>query len=174
MTDAETQLAGYFAEYEPAMVKLGKALRAKLRARLPGLFEIVYVYENQNALVISYSPTERGFESVCSISVYPRLVKLGFGKGAQLSKSDPNKLLQGQGKTARYVELSSVADFERAEIETLIADAVKLAKLRLDPNAKGAIIIKAEAQKQRRVTKAARPASTRRAKVSPKRKATRR
>src|SRR5271169_6644366 len=172
MTNAETQLASYFAKYEPAMAKLGKALRAKLRARLPGLFEIVYVYENQNqnqnqnqnALVISYSPTERGYEGVCSISVYPRLVKLGFGKGAQLSKSDPNKLLQGQGKTVRYVELNSVADFDRAEIESLIADAVKLAKLRLDPNAKGAVIIKAEAQKQRarRATKAARPASTRR------------
>jgi hypothetical protein len=160
MTSAETQLAGYFAKYEPAMAKLGKALRAKLRARLPGLFEIVYVYESQNALVISYSPTERGFEAVCSISVYPRLVKPGFGKGAQLSKSDPNKLLKGQGKRARYVELNSVADFDRAEIEALIADAVKLAKLRLDPDAKGATIIKAETQKQRarRATKAARPA----------------
>src|ERR1700691_3723174 len=165
--NAETQLASYFAKVEPAMAKLGKALRAKLRARLPGLFEIVYVYENQNALVISYSPTERGFEAVCSISVYPRLAKLGFGRGAQLSKSGPKKLLQGQGMLARYVELSSVADFDRAEIEALIADAVKLAKLRLDPNAKGAMIIKAEAQKQRarRPTKAARPASTRRAQV---------
>ena len=164
MTNAETQLARYFAKYEPPMAELGKALRAKLRARLPGLFEIVYVYESQNALVISYSPSERGYEGVCSISVYPRLVKLGFGQGAQLSKSDPNKLLQGQGKTVRYVELNSVADFDRGEIEALIAGAVKLAKLRLDPNAKGAVIIKAEAQKQRarRVTKAARPASTRR------------
>jgi hypothetical protein len=165
MTSAETQLAGYFATYEPAMVKLGKALRARLRARLPGLFEIVYVYESQGALVISYSPTERGYEAVCSLSVYPGLVKLGFGRGAQLSKSDPKKLLQGQGKLVRYVELNSVADFDRAEIERLIADAVKLAKLRLDPNAKGAVIIKAEAQKQRarRATKAAPPASTRRA-----------
>jgi hypothetical protein len=163
-TNAETQLAGFFAKYEPAIAKLGKALRAKLRARLPGLFEIVYMYENQNALVISYSPTERGYEGVCSVSVYPGSVKLGFGKGAELSKSDPNKLLQGQGKTVRYVELNSVADFDRAEIEALIAGAVKLAKLRLDPNAKGAMIIKAEAQKQRarRATKAARPASTRR------------
>jgi hypothetical protein len=192
MTNAETQLAGYFAKYEPAMAKLGKALRAKLRARLPGLFEIVYMYENQNALVFSYSPTERGYEGVCSISVYPHVVKLGFGKGAELSKSsDPNKLLQGSGKTARYVELSSVADFDRAEIERLIADAVKLAKLRLDPNAKGAMVIKADEQKQRarsayakgsggpsassrpgvasakpgRATKAARPASKGRAKT---------
>jgi hypothetical protein len=172
MSDAETQLASYFAKYEPAMAEFGKALRAQLRARLAGLFEIVYVYENQNALVISYSPTERGYEAVCSISVYPRLVKLGFGQGAELSKSDPNRLLQGQGKTVRHVELNSVAEFDRAEIEALVADAVKLAKLRLDPNAKGAVIIKAEAQKQRarRATKAARPASTRPAKVRQSRK----
>ena len=172
MTNAEAQLAGYFAKYEPATAKLGKALRAKMRARLPGLFEIVYMYENQNALVISYSPTERGYEGVCSISLYPRLVKLGFGHGAELSKSDPNRLLQGQGKTVRYVELNAVADFDRPEIEALIADAVKLAKLDIDPGAKGAVIVKAEEQKQRarRATKAARPAPARRAKASPKKK----
>jgi len=145
----ETQLAGYFAKYGPAMAKLGKALRAKLRARPPGLFEIVYMYENQNALVMAYSPTERGFEAVCSISVYPDVVRLGFGRGAELAKSDPKKLLQGQGKTARYVALNAVADFDRAEIEALIVATVKLAKLRLDPDAQGAMIVKAEAQKQR-------------------------
>ena len=149
MTNPETQLASFFAKYEPAMVTLGKALRAKLRARLPGLFEIVYVYENQDALVISYSPTEHGYDGLCSISLYPDRVHLGFGQGALLSKSVPNKLLQGSGKTVRYVVLNSVADFDRAEIEVLIAAAVKLAKVRLDASAKGSVIIKAEAQKER-------------------------
>ena len=164
MTNPEAQLASYFAKYEPAMVKLGKALRAKLRARLPGLFEIVYVYENQDALVISYSPTEHGYDGLCSISLYPDRVHLGFGQGALLSKSVPNKLLQGSGKTVRFVVLNSIADFDRPEIEALIAAAVKLAKVRLDASAKGSVIIKAEAQKQRarRATKAARPASARR------------
>ena len=164
VTNAETQLASFFAKYEPAMVKLGKALRAKLRDRLPGLFEIVYVYENQNALVISYSPNENGYEGLCAIALYPREVKLSFGQGALLSKSDPNKLLQGRGKTVRHVVLNAVADFDRAEIEVLMAAALKLAKVRLDASAKGSVIIKAEAQKQRarRATKATRPASTRR------------
>ncbi|NOT33223.1 MAG: hypothetical protein HOP12_03535 [Candidatus Eisenbacteria bacterium] len=164
MTNAETQLASYFAKYEPAMAKLGKALRAKLRARLPGLFEIVYVYESQNALVISYSPTENGYEGLCAIALYPREVKLSFGQGARLSKSDPNKLLQGRGTTVRHVVLNTVADFDRAEIEVLMAAALKLAQLRLDASAKGSVIIRAEAQKQRalRASKAARPASARR------------
>jgi hypothetical protein len=162
--NAEEQLASFFAKYEPAIGKLGKALRAKLRARLPGLFEVVYVYENQDSLVISYSPTERGHEGLCGIAVYPDCVKLFFGQGAQLSKSDPNKLLQGSGKTVRHVVLNSVADFDRAEIEVFMAAALKLAKLRLDPGVKGSVIIKAEEQKQRarRASRAARPASARR------------
>ena len=164
VTNAETQLASFFAKYEPAIVKLGKALRAKLRARLPGLHEIVYVYENQDALVIAYSPTEHGYEGLCSIALYPRCVKLFFGQGALLSKSDPKKLLEGRGKTVRHVVLNSVADFDRAEIEVLMAAALMLAKLRPDASAQGSVIIKAEAQKQRarRTKKAGRSASARR------------
>ena len=100
---------------------------------------------------------------LCGIALYPGRVKLFFAEGALLSKSDPNKLLQGKGKAVRHVVLNSVADFDRAEIEVLMAAAVKLAKVRLDPSAKGSVIIKAEAQKQRalRAKKAARPASKR-------------
>ena len=163
MTNAETQRASYFAKYDPAIAKLGKALRAKLRARLPGLIEVVYVYENQSALVIAYSPTGRGYDAPCSIGLYPDGVNLYFGQGARLSKSDPSELLQGHGKTVRHVVLNRAADFDRAEIQALMAAASKLAKLRLDASAKSSVIIKAEAQKQRaRARKAARPAAPRR------------
>lgn len=163
MTNADTQLASYFARYEPPMAEFGKALRAKVRARLPGLHEIVYVYENQDALVISYSPTEHGKDGLCGLKLSPRRAELFFGQGAQLSKSDPGKLLQGSGTTVRHVVLETAADFDRAEIEALMAAALKLAKLRLDPGAKGSVIIRAEAQKQRalRAAKTARPAPAR-------------
>lgn len=162
-TSPEARIATFFAMYEPAIAKIGKALRAKLRERLPGLTEIVYVYENQDALVISYSPTERGFEGVCGLSVYPDRVQLFFGQGAQLSKSDPQKLLQGSGKTVRHIVLETAGDLDRAEIEALMTAALNLSKVRLDANAKGAVIIKAEEQKQRarRATRAARPAPAR-------------
>ena len=161
MTSAEAQIASFFAKYDPATVKLGKALRAKLRARLPGLSELVYVYESQKTLVISYSPTEHGHEGLCGFKLTPRSMELFFGQGALLSKSDPNKLLQGSGKTTRHVVLNAIADFNRPEIEVLMAAALKLAKVRLDARAKSSVIIKAEAQKQRasRAKKAARPAS---------------
>lgn len=149
VTSAEAELTSHFAKYDPATAKLGKALRAKLRARLPGLFEIVYVYETQNTLLISYSPTENGYEGLCSLALYPGLVKLCFGQGAQLAKSDPHKLLQGRGKLVRHVVLNSVADFDRAEIQALMAAALQLAKVRPEAGAKGKVISKVAAQKQR-------------------------
>jgi len=149
MANAETQLASYFSKYEPAIARLGKALRAKLRDRLPGLHEIVYVYANQDAFVISYSPTENGYEGLFSLGLYPGEVKLFFAQGALLSKSDPGKLLKGSGKTVRHVVMKTAADFDRAEIAGLMAAALKQAKVRPDANAKSSVIIKAEAQKER-------------------------
>jgi hypothetical protein len=162
--DAESHLATLLARYEPGIVRLGTALRARLRNRLPGLNELVYVYDGQGSLVISYSPTESGPDGVCAIGLYPGCVKLFFGQGARLSKADPKRLLQGSGKTVRHVVLTSVADFDRAEIEALMAAALKLAKVRLDPGAIGKVTIKTPARKQRvrRATTAARPASRRR------------
>ncbi len=162
--NAEAQLARDFAKHEPAIARFGKALRARLRARLPGLCEIVYVYENQNALLIAYSPTEHGYHGVCSIGLYPREVRLFFTQGARLSKADPHKLLQGRGKTVRHVVLKTVADLDRAEIAALMAAALKLAKVRLDARAKGSVIIRAEEQKQRarRASEVARRAAPRR------------
>jgi hypothetical protein len=95
-------------------------------------------------------------------------VHLYFAQGALLSKADPHKLLQGRGKTVRYVVVNAVADFDRPEIEMLMVAALELAQLRLDASAKGSVIIKAEAQQQRRATKAARPASTDRTAKAPR------
>lgn len=160
---AERQLASDFAQYEPAVARLGKALRAKLRRRLPGLFEIVYVYVGRNALVISYSPTGQGYGGVCSLGLYPSEARLYFARGAQLAKADPNRLLQGRAGV-RHVVMNAAADFDRPEIEVLMAAALKLAKVRLDGSAKGSVIIRAEAQKQRarRTKRTARPSSRRR------------
>jgi len=60
------------------------------------------VYDNYNALVIGFGPTERPSEAILSIVLYPRDVSLGFLQGAKLA--DPKKLLQGRGN---QVQISS-------------------------------------------------------------------
>lgn len=154
MASAETILEGYFATYERATAMLGQTLRTRLRARLPGLNEIVYRYETQGSLVISYSPTDKGYDGVCTLALKGDRVRLGFGRGAELAKSDPAKLLKGRGKTVRQIDVTTLAEFERPEVEELIAAAVKLAKVKLDEDARGALIVQAEEQ-ARRAKKAA-------------------
>lgn len=161
MTTTETQVAGFFARYEPAIAKLGKALRARLQARLPGLSEVVYLYEGRSSLVIAYSPTGRGYDAVCSLALYPEQVKLFFTGGPKLAKADPNQLLQGSGKQVRYVVVHRAADLDRADIEALMAAALALAKVRPVAGATGPVILKADEQKQRaaRGKRVSRPAS---------------
>jgi len=149
VTNDETQIATFFAKYDAPAAKLGKAVRARLRDRLPGLRELVYVYERRNSLVLSYSPTDAGADAVCAVALDPRGVKLYVAGGERLTKSDPSRLLKGRGKAVRHVVLTSVADFDRAEVEALIAAAVELTKVRLDPSAKGSVVIKAGEQKAR-------------------------
>lgn len=159
MTNTESQIAGFFAKYDRKMADLGKTLRKKLRDRFPGLIELVYVYEKQEALIISYSPTEAGAQGVGGVAVYPKKVSIFLAGGAELAKSDPQKLLEGSGKSARHIPMTSIADFDRPEIETLIAAAVKITKTRLDVGAQGSTVIKADEQKDRarRAKKAATP-----------------
>lgn len=157
MPAAETQLASLFARYSPAIAALGLAVRAKLRARLPGLREIVYLYENQQSLVIAYSPTAQGYQGVCSLAVHPDRVSLYFSQGAQLTAADPQRLLQGSGKLVRFVALGTAADLDRPEIETLMVAALQLADVRPSPGATGEVIFKVEGQ-QKRASRARKPA----------------
>jgi len=158
MADTETQLATFYARYEPALAELAKEIRAKLRLRLGGLNELVYLYERQKAFVIAYSPGENGAAGVCGVSLKPDGVSLFLNGGDALSKSDPKRLLGGSGKMARQLVLGSIAEFDSPEVDTLIAAALKLAKVRPDPTAKATTIIKTGEQRARAQRAAKRPA----------------
>src|SRR3981081_2754442 len=98
-TPPETQLAGFLAKYTPEIAALAKDIRAKMRKRLPGAFELVY--DNYNALAIGFGPSERTSDAIFSIALFPRWVSLCFLQGAGLL--DPHKLLKGKGKQARHI-----------------------------------------------------------------------
>ena len=49
------QVAGFIAKFDPAIAKLIRGARAKVRKRLPTAVELVY--DNYNALAIGFGPT---------------------------------------------------------------------------------------------------------------------
>ncbi|MEZ6195859.1 MAG: DUF1801 domain-containing protein [Planctomycetota bacterium] len=146
MTNPETRLEQLLAPFDPVIAKRGRALRAALRRRLPGLHELVYVYARKGSLVISYAPTENGYEGLFALSLEADDVKLYFNRGAELASSDPARLLKGRGKLVRFVTIEDASDLEREEIETLIDASLALADLRLDPRAEGRVVIKSDGE----------------------------
>jgi hypothetical protein len=142
---AEKQLRAFMAKYTPEVVAVAEAALAKMRARLPSAVELVY--DNYNALVVGFGPTERASDAIFSIALYPRWVNLYFLRGASLS--DPEGRLQGGGSRVRRILLESAATLDEPAVMTLMAHALEAADPPLDAAAPRRIVIKAVSSKQR-------------------------
>ena len=143
--DSEAQLAGFLAKYTPEIEAFTKAVRVKMRSRFPGTAELVY--DNYNALAIGYGPSDRASEVIFSIAVYPRWVSLFFLQAKGLR--DPEGLLEGSGTVARHIVLKRPDDLDVPAIRALMQQALKLAKVPLDPKAPRRLVIKSISAKQR-------------------------
>jgi hypothetical protein len=139
------QLAEFIAKYTPEIASLARRVLAKMRRRLPGAVQLVY--DNYNALVIGFGPTERPSHAIFSIALYPRWINLFFLQGASLR--DPHKLLKGAGKQVRNIVLKCADDLDNPEVQDLIAQALACAAVPLDGKGIGRLIIKSISAKQR-------------------------
>lgn len=147
------QLATFIARYTPAIARRARAVLAAMRRRLPGATELVY--DNYNALVIGFGPTDRTGDAPFSIALYPNWVTLFFLKGARLP--DPERVLQGAGSTVRHVVLDGPQDLDRPAIKALMAEAVRRSDPPFDPKGKRRLVIKSVSARQRPRRPAARP-----------------
>ncbi|CAN5840787.1 hypothetical protein BH18ACI5_BH18ACI5_24140 [soil metagenome] len=143
--DAEKQLDGFIAKFEPVNQKLIRAVRNALRKRLPTAYELVY--DNYNFFVIGYGPTERPSESILSIAAAANGVGLCFVHGA--SVPDPQRILSGSGKQTRFLRLDSAAVLARPNVESLIAAAIQHAKSPMRASGPIQLIIRSISAKQR-------------------------
>lgn len=156
----ERQLTQAFARFAAPRAKLARALRTKLRARLPGLVEVVYEYERQEAVVVAYSPSGKGYDAACSLRISPTEARLYFADGPRLARIAPRGLLHGSGSKVRYVELASAADLGRPEIEALIVGALEHSGAVPDPRVESAIVTKGASQKERAARRVEKRSST--------------
>ncbi len=140
---AEEQLKGHIAKLKPPHQVLIRSVRRALRRRFPSADELVYDYPN--ALVIAYSPTERGSDAVVSISAGVGGLRLVFTQGATLP--DPMKILLGSGRQARFIWIESTATLRLPEVKSLLETATARAKLPLRPGGRGKPIIKPKSAK---------------------------
>jgi uncharacterized protein YdhG (YjbR/CyaY superfamily) len=116
----DAAIRGFIARYDPAIATQLKASRRKMRALVPRGYELVY--DNYNALVFGFSPTERTSDALCSIAGYPRWVSLFLLKGARVA--DPDGLLEGSGSQVRGLRLRSAGDLDAPPVRALITRAL--------------------------------------------------
>ena len=129
---AEAQIDSFLERYSPEVAAELRAARAYLRSVFPRGHELVY--DNYNALVFAFSPTERTADAFLSVAGYPRWVNLFFLYGAELS--DPSHLLRGSGKQVRNIRLSSAQQLSEPSVQALIDQALsprREALLRAEP-----------------------------------------
>ena len=139
------RLAIFLGRYDPAVAQVARAARRRLRRRWPGAVELVY--DNYNALVIGFGPTERASDAVFSLAVYPRWVNFFWLRGAALP--DPEGVLAGAGKQVRHLALGSAADLDRPAVRALIDLALTRARIEIDPARRGRLVIKSVAARRR-------------------------
>lgn len=148
----EKQLAGFVAKFTPAIARIIRGARRKMRERIPQALELVY--DNYNFFVIGYSPTERPSDAIVSMAAGANGVGLCFIHGAKLR--DPQHLLRGSGNQTRFLHLDSVETLSHPDVVALMAAAVAQAKTPLRPTGRGRLIIRSVSAKQRPRRRAAR------------------
>ena len=145
---AEAEVRALIDKFAPAHLRLIGAMRRSLRKRLPTAHEVVYEYHNLGAVVISFSPNERGYEGVLGIRADANGVKLYFNQGKELA--DPEKLLQGSGKQTRSIDVEGASTLARPAVACLIDEAIARNPVPFALAGRGSVIIRSTAAKQRR------------------------
>jgi hypothetical protein len=119
-------------------------MRRSLRKRLPTAHEVVYEY--RDCFVISYSPSERGYEGVLAIRGSASGVKLYFNQGKDLP--DPEKLLQGSGQT-RFIDVKGASTLARPAVVSLAEAALARNRVPFARAGRGSIVIRSTSAKKR-------------------------
>jgi len=141
----DAQLAAFLGKYTPEIRELAEAALEKMRTRLPGAIELVY--DNYNALVVGFAPSERASDAIFSIALYPRWVTLFFLNGKGLP--DPKKLLLGNGTRVRHIVLEKATTLDQPAVQSLMQAALRRSAKPLASNGRRQLIIKSVSAKQR-------------------------
>src|SRR5262245_32984141 len=126
------QLWAYSDKLDPNNQKLLRSVRAAVRKRFPTANELAYNYSH--ALVIGYSPTDRGIDAIVAIRACATGVSLYFGQGPHLP--DPYRLLRGSGKQTRFIQVEAASQLAHPDVEALIAATIEQARVPLPSKGK--------------------------------------
>ena len=137
------QFSALLSRFAPEIVALAKRCLLRLRRAFPGANQLVYDYSN--SLVVSFGMSERGYEAIAAVAIFPRWVRLYFDKAVP----DPKGLLEGSGGKVRSVTLKAAADLDNEDVQALIEAAVKHSGVAFPRTRSTRMVIKTASKKQK-------------------------
>jgi hypothetical protein len=117
----DRRLLDYLAAYDPHVSDLMLALREIVLEEAPEAIEsIVKSYAVAVGFSFTGKPLKDGF---CHIVTYSSHVNLGFNRGALLP--DPNRVLEGKGKSIRHITIRDQNELNRPVIRRFLQAAIE-------------------------------------------------
>lgn len=113
------QLSAFLSRFPPEIVSLVKRCLLKLRRAFPGSYQLVYDYPG--SVVVAFGKSDRGYEAIVAMAIFPSRVLLYFDKALP----DPKGLLEGAGAKVRSVTVKAASDLDHGDIHALIKAAIK-------------------------------------------------
>src|SRR5437762_5698866 len=118
----DPQLLGFLEAYDRHIADLALALREIILEEVPDASESVYqVY----TVAIWFGFSGKMKDMFCYIATNARHVNLGFPRGTSLP--DPNRVLEGEGKTMRHIKFRTQHDVWRPFVRRYIQAAMEQA-----------------------------------------------
>jgi hypothetical protein len=116
------QLIGFLGAYDRHIAEIALALREIILEEAPDASESIYqVY----TVAIWFGFSGKMKDMFCYLATNAGHVNLGFPRGASLP--DPNRVMEGEGKTMRHIKFASLRDAERPFVRRYIQAAMEQA-----------------------------------------------
>lgn len=117
-------IATLLDKYPDAIKELAFDAQRLLLATLPGVEETV----DLPAKMLAYGYGSKYADSICTIILSQKGIKIGFYKGTELP--DPKGLLEGSGKVHKYVQINKPEDTKNPALKALLLEALNAYKAR--------------------------------------------
>jgi hypothetical protein len=140
----KAQFAASLARFPAKIGALVKRSLPKLRRAFGGTTELVYDYGK--SLVVSFTPSGRGYEGIVAVAVEPHRVRLYFQKDVP----DPEGRLEGAGSKVRSLTLEAAADLDGGAVRDLIEAAVRHSGLTFPRTRPTKMVIQSSKKKSRK------------------------
>jgi hypothetical protein len=140
---AQEQFSALLSRFPADIIALVTQTLPKLRSAFPGSLELVYEYTG--SIVVSYSMSERGYEAIVAVAIFPQRVRLYFDK----SLPDPKGLLEGAGTKVRSVTLKAASELDHGDIKDLVDAAIKHSGVSFPQAGSNRMIIKSGSKKRK-------------------------